>query len=54
MGLKNNVEAYLNEVGQYLKLKVQLQGLTPIKDVLNKRIALLDKLGEASAEKVGA
>ena len=56
MGLKNSVEAYLSEVGQYLKLKAQLEDRTPTEDVLNKRAALLDKLGEAraSVQKVGA
>jgi len=54
--LKNIVEACLNEVGQYLKLKAQLEGRTHTKDMLNKRTTLLDKLGEAwaSVEKVGA
>jgi len=56
LGLKNSVEAYLNEVEQYLKLKAQLEGWTPIEDVLSKRVPLLNKLGEARAsiEKVGA
>ena len=56
LGLKNSVEAYLNEVGQYLKLKAQLEDRTPTEDVLNKRVALIDKLGEAraSVEKAGA
>jgi len=44
----------VNEVGQYLKLKAQLERRTPTEDVLNKRTTLLDKLGEAraSVEKV--
>ena len=56
LGLKNSVEAYLNEVEQYLKLKAQLKDRTPTEDVLNKRVALIDKLGEAraSVEKAGA
>ena len=55
LGLKNSVEAYLNEVEQYLKLKAQLEDRSPSEDVLNKRAALIDKLGEAraSVEKVG-
>jgi len=54
--LKNTLEAYLNEVGQYLKLKAQLEGRTHIEDMLNKRTTLLDKVGEARAlvEKAGA
>jgi len=56
LGLKNYVEAYLNELGQYLKLKAQLEDRTPAEDVLSKQTALFDKLGEAQAsmEKVGA
>jgi len=56
LGLKNIVEAYLNEAGQYLNLKAQLEDRTPIIKVQNKRASLLDKLGEAQAsvEKVKA
>ena len=56
MGLKNTVEAYLNEAGQYLNLKAQLEDRTLIIKVQNKRASLLDKLGEAraSVEKVKA
>jgi len=56
LGLKNIVEAYLNEAGQYLNLKAQLEDRTPIIKVQNKRASLLDKLGEAraSVEKVKA
>jgi len=56
LGLNNSVEAYLNEVRQYLKLKAQLEDRTLTEDVLSKRATLLDKLGEvrASVERVGA
>jgi len=47
LGLKNTVEAYLNEAGQYLKLKAQLENRTPTVEVQNLRVALLDKLGQA-------
>ena len=45
----------MNEVGEYPKLKAQLENRAPTEDVLSKRAALLDKLGEAraSVEKVG-
>jgi len=36
LGLKNSIDVYLNEVGQYLKLKAQLEDRTPTKDVLSK------------------
>jgi len=54
LGLKNTVERYLIEAGQYLKLKAQLQDRTPTVKVQNKRVALLSKLREAraSVEKV--
>ena len=56
LGLKNSVVSYLNEVRQCLKLKAQLEDRTLTEDALNKRAALLDKIGEAraSVEKVGA
>jgi len=50
LGSKNTVKAYVNEAGQYLKLKPQLEGWTPTEDVLNKRVALLDKLKEAQLQ----
>ena len=45
----------MTEVGQYLKLKAQLEDQTTIEDVLSKQAAVLDKLGEAraSVERVG-
>jgi len=46
LGLKNTVEAYLDEAGRYLKLKAQLADC-PTVEVQNKRAALLDKLRAA-------
>ena len=47
--LKSTVEPYLNEDGQYLKMKTQLEYRTLNNEVLNKWASLLDKLGEAWA-----
>jgi len=49
LGVKNTVQAHMNEVKQYLKLKAPLEGRIPTKDVVSNRTTLLDKFREARA-----